>query len=127
MCVSPPESLLTGLGSQSLPQPSGHLRDVCLLGIRISTSWESGGTEEPLGALRASPVEERGEAVGQAGRLIPTGPRWPLKSRVRLLPSMLAMLMLSPSVQYSFLGEEQGLSILGRPPPPAPSPPLAPD
>lgn len=33
------------------------------------------------------------------GKHIPTGPFWPLKSRVRLLPSMLAMLMLSPSVQ----------------------------
>lgn len=40
-----------------------------------------------------------GRAAGPQDGLVPTGPLWPLKSRVRLLPSMLAMLMLSPSVQ----------------------------
>lgn len=58
--------------------------------------------ERQLGrTLRASPGGgiRGGRAAGQQGELVPTGPLWPLKSRVRLLPSMLAMLMLSPSVQ----------------------------
>lgn len=37
---------------------------------------------------------------------IPTGPFWLVKRSVWLLPSMLATLMLSPSVQYSFLQGE---------------------
>lgn len=35
----------------------------------------------------------------------PTGPFWLVKRTLRLVPSVLAMLMLSPSVQYSFLME----------------------
>lgn len=34
---------------------------------------------------------------------VPTGAFWLVKRRLRLVPSMLATLMLSPSVQYSFL------------------------
>lgn len=55
---------------------------------------------------------------------IPTGPFWLVKRSVRLLPSMLATLMLSPSVQYSFLQSE---GTVGEGPwcqqPPAPSQP----
>lgn len=55
---------------------------------------------------------------------VPTGPFWLVKRSVRLLPSMLATLMLSPSVQYSFL---QGEDTVGEGPwcqqPPAPSQP----
>lgn len=42
---------------------------------------------------------------------LPTGPFWSVKSKVRLPPSMLAMLMLSPSVQYSFLRRDINVSL----------------
>lgn len=60
-------------------------------------SWEFGEVEVQVGDPESmSWSRNQGR---QAGQLVPTGPFWPLKSRVRLLPSMLAMLMLSPSVQ----------------------------
>lgn len=61
-----------------------------------SGRWRS-DREEAREHLRLE--ELAGRAAGPQDGLVPTGPLWPLKSRVRLLPSMLAMLMLSPSVQ----------------------------
>lgn len=116
--VAPSESLTPGLGSQGLTIPLPPPR-MCFVGtvVRISTKmgvWgDRGATGNPEIVSRS---RNEGSLWGRWGQLIPTGPRWPLKSRVRLLPSMLAMLMLSPSVQYSFLGEEQGLSTLVCPP-----------
>lgn len=61
-------------------------------------------SEEPewgFEALQDSKV--RWGIPGATEGSVPTGPFWLVNRSVRLLPSMLATLMLSPSVQYSFL------------------------
>lgn len=58
--------------------------------------WERPRAPETLGA---SPDWRIRGPWSKQSEHVPTGPFWPLKRRVRLLPSMLAMLMLSPSVQ----------------------------
>lgn len=60
---------------------------------------EPGPPESGFRLLGPARLSHGGVVPGGTGGSIPTGPFWLVKRRVRLLPSMLATLMLSPSVQ----------------------------